>query len=466
MKRSKNIRRERSMTARPFRGIASLLICLALGPVAIAQSDSAPVSKTAPGAVSEPIRHWEYFQTASLSPPGDSPLCDFVLTPEVFDGSRLDLADLLLHSEAGNEVPYALRELRPKDASEVVPTRPFNQTRGEGQTTQLSLDLGETRVEHNEVEIKLGGNNFRRAVLVEGSDDGETWSKIAEQNLLRFQAGAQKLVDLTVDYPPSRFRYLRLTLTPDPKVDTEPVEFGEVLVRRRVELPGEFTSREVPFGERQAVRADGGPGSAWIIDLDGRDIPCSRLRVEIADVEFVRDWHLEAGGPPESKENFRWIANGTWQRRAGEPVKPMIAEFDEVKAARLKLVVTDHRNPPLALQQIKAEAAARVVIFSREEATGGTVRLYYGYPKAEAPNYDFARNLPPRLDPPPQRLTLGSRDSNPVFEPEPLPLTERWPWLIYVLLGLAVAALAALILNLARTAIRIHDREPLEPQSA
>jgi hypothetical protein len=44
-----------------------------------------------------------------------------------------------------------------------------------------------------------------------------------------------------------------------------------------------------------------------------------------------------------------------------------------------------------------------------------------------------------------------------VYEPEPLPLTERLPWLIYVLLGAAVAVLGALIISLARAAIAVAD---------
>ena len=44
-----------------------------------------------------------------------------------------------------------------------------------------------------------------------------------------------------------------------------------------------------------------------------------------------------------------------------------------------------------------------------------------------------------------------------VYEPEPLPLPERLPWLIYVLLAAAVAILALLIVNLARASIQIAD---------
>jgi len=121
------------------------------------------------------------------------------------------------------------------------------------------------------------------------------------------------------------------------------------------------------------------------------------------------------------------------------------------------LVVTDNRNPPLRLTAVKAAAPARVVIAKRPESPSGPWRLYFGHPKAEAPNYDFARNLPQKLDPPPDRVSLGPRQANPIYQPEPLPLTERLPWLIYVLLGAAVAVLAALIFNLARVAIQIAD---------
>ncbi len=419
----------------------------------------AAVGQAAAGepVAAERLIHWEFLQEISVQPAPDAPLADVVLTPSVFDAARLDLADLRLFDARDREVPYALRVRRPEDATEVVAAEEFNRTEGPDQTSLLSLDLGEARIEHNEIEIPLEGQNFRRRALVEGSDDAETWSRMAERNLLRFQVENRRLTELTVRYSPSRYRYLRLTVWPDPQVDQEPVEIGSVVVRRRVRLPGEFTRREAALGDRQAVPADRGPGSAWTIDLGGRDVPCSRLRVDVADAEFVRDWYLEAGGPPETREPFRRIGGGTWRRRAGEAIEPMVAEFPEMTAARLRLVVTDHRNPPLLIRRVVAEAAARTVIFPVGELPEGPVRLYFGNPHARAPFYDFARNLPPRLEPPPRRLELGPRRHNPVFQPEPLPLTERWPWLIYVLLGLAVGVLGLLIVNLARTTIELAD---------
>jgi hypothetical protein len=51
----------------------------------------------------------------------------------------------------------------------------------------------------------------------------------------------------------------------------------------------------------------------------------------------------------------------------------------------------------------------------------------------------------------PQRLALGDEQPNPIFEPEPAPLTERSPWLIYAVLGVASLALFVVLWRLART---------------
>jgi hypothetical protein len=58
------------------------------------------------------------------------------------------------------------------------------------------------------------------------------------------------------------------------------------------------------------------------------------------------------------------------------------------------------------------------------------------------------------LEPEPNRATLGDREANPIFEPKPLPFTERWPWAVYLVLGLACLVLAA---SLSRAAIALHD---------
>jgi hypothetical protein len=435
--------------------------------LAIAWAAGAEAQENSPAAdvASASMRFWEFIQPIPLDKTGESPWSDFVLTPEVFDAARLDLADLRLYDAAGNEVPYSCRELRTKDAMIEATSKPFNESQGADGSSQVSLDLGEATIEHNEVQIQTPGLGFRRRAVVEGSDDGEQWSKLADKPLLNFRDGDRSLTVDVVEYSSCRFRYVRLTVHQDPQVDHAPVEIESAIVRRRIQVPGEDVTRTVPFGEREATRTDQGPGSRWTIDLGGRNVPCERLIVKVDDPEFARDYYIEAGGPAGSRESFWRIADGTWQRRAGDSGQDMVATFQEVKAARLRLYVTDHSNPPLTISSVQVAAPARQVVFARPADLPGPLTLYFGYPKAEAPKYDFARNLPETLKPAPSRLTAGARARNPAFEPEPLPLTERLPWLIYVVLGGAVAVLGLLIANLARAAIQVSDARAPVPTS-
>jgi hypothetical protein len=50
----------------------------------------------------------------------------------------------------------------------------------------------------------------------------------------------------------------------------------------------------------------------------------------------------------------------------------------------------------------------------------------------------------------PLRLSLGLQRDNPIYTPEPKPLSERAPWLAYVVLAVASLVLAAILINLVR----------------
>lgn len=424
-------------------------------------------------APADPRRHllpaWHYYQEAPL-PAGaeeaadSTKYCDFILAPSVFDQARIDLGDLRLYDiSTGTEVPYALRVRHPSQGTAAMTAREFNRVAGPDQSSELTLDLGDNPPEHNEVEVQTPGVNYRRAVLLEGSIDGQTWRKLLETNLVYFVHGKEEVKDLKLRYSPSRFRYLRLRVSRDPEADAErkTVEIEKVTVRHAIEVPGEFVTYEAELGQRDPVKADAGPGSAWILDLGAAHMPCEKLLIDIDDDEFDRDYSIMAAGVVGSDEPFHFVASGKWSRHAGDPRRPLTAELflGEQRAARLKLIVTDYSNPPLKVTGAQFVAAARQIVFERKAAGTGPVRLFYGNPKAEPPHYDLERTLPEQVVPPPVRLELGKRETNPAYVPPPIPFSERWPWAIYVVLGIASVALAGILLSLGRKAVTLHDTE-------
>ncbi|MBC8873243.1 MAG: hypothetical protein H8E44_27730, partial [Planctomycetes bacterium] len=164
--------------------------------IARAENQPPPTDATAP----ESLKAWKHCQEVPLDEAGDAGLIDFILTPETFGEARTDLADLRLYDADGREVPYALRIRRPKDSTVAAKAEPFNQVENADGSSQISLDLGETQIEHNEVEVKTSGTSFRRPVLLEGSSDREEWKKVAEEDIVRFKAESTNFVDQTISY--------------------------------------------------------------------------------------------------------------------------------------------------------------------------------------------------------------------------------------------------------------------------
>jgi hypothetical protein len=130
----------------------------------------------------------------------------------------------------------------------------------------------------------------------------------------------------------------------------------------------------------------------------------------------------------------------------------------EVFAQRLRFEVTDFANPPLELQSVESVAAVRKVLFEMPaERYAWPVRLYFGNADASPARYDLEKTLPATLKPEPIAVTLGEREANPAYVPPTAPFNERYPWVIYLVLGIAAAVLFSILMLLARRAARREE---------
>jgi hypothetical protein len=394
-----------------------------------------------------------------VAPEKGKPYSFFVLTPSVFDKARPDLNDLRLYDAQGQETPYALRIRKREDVKQAMPGKMFNLVTHVDRSVELTLDLGETRGEYNEIDVgTTPAKEFRRRLQVDGGDDGKTWSNVLNQTLAHFEADGQTLNvrRFTFDRP-SRFRYLRVRVHPAAGSTDDKPTFTGVTVFHEVHDPGDYRTQAAVLEPRQPVPADSGPGSAWFIHFGNYELaPCEQLELDVSDEEFVRPYRIEIYNPDGQPQP---VTSGELRRRAGDPKKPFIIPFpsEVTTARRLRLIVTDQRNPPLNLTAVRYTAAARQVIFRTPEQPD-TLRLYFGNPTAGAPGYDFASTLPTKIEATETRLSdERHQQPNPVYQPPPKPWTERMPWLVYVVLGVASAVLLGLLGLLGREAIARHD---------
>jgi len=108
------------------------------------------------------LTSWQFL--AELNHDATSPGIYSVTVPlQVLDKSQADLADVRLIDANQHEVPYALRIRRDLEQQREVTATAFNQST-KGTSTEISLDLGENSVVHNEVKVDTSGSNFRRRV--------------------------------------------------------------------------------------------------------------------------------------------------------------------------------------------------------------------------------------------------------------------------------------------------------------
>ena len=393
---------------------------------------------------------WPFF--AEINPPAKLPgRYDLAVPLQVMDRSRDDLADLRLYDGGGKELPYALRIRREIEEQREIVARVFNQVEIGSKATEVSVDLGENPAEHNQIDIATTGSNFRRRVDVEGGDSGKDWRTISRGELIfSFESQNGLVESSSVNYPTSRYRYVRLRVFPDPAADKEAPVVSAVKVMMVVRTTGESASW--PAGmTQQFVRSGGAPASAWTIDLGGR-VPCERLLLEINDDSFSRPFQIEVADDPQ---NLRWVAAGELRRRVGEPRRPLVVAFDhEERARKLRLLVTDYSNQALSISTITAAAPTRQVIFDLKAEDTLPLRLFFGNLKSTAPHYDFEKELPATLSRAPIRIQVGDLIGNPAYIPQPLPLTERLPWLIYVVLAASSLALGFILFSLIRTAVK------------
>ena len=402
---------------------------------------SAAVLLAAQGLVS--LSGWQFYREISTG--SDTGIATLTLDPEILANTRDDTADLRIFDAAGKEVPYDLRVLvgvRRAESYEALEV-----SRGvEGDAAEITLDLGENPGEHNQVQVDTQGSRFRRQVAVLGSDDAEQWTPLTERGLiLRLTGnGGTAAVD-RVPYPPSEYRYVRITVARDQQADPKPPVIESAAVERATVVPGEEQAVPAESATRETIVEGELSVSRYTIDLPGR-IPVHALRFDTPVSSFVRTYQL-VGVMGDNIAPFP-LSVGRLRRGEGDPSDVIALRFREAFARQLQLTIADGGEAPLDIQEPSVLTASRQLVADLNAATAQPLRLYYGNPSAPAPDYDLKAELPDKLDEAVPLLRLGPQQLNPAYEaPEP-PLSEQAPWLIYVLTGAASLALLTILRSL------------------
>jgi uncharacterized protein DUF3999 len=373
--------------------------------------------------------NWRFQRTIKTQPKAD--ISAIVPDATLYRQSLARLNDLRI-VRSGVEVPYAIRVLSGKQEEIELPATIVNKSAAPGAGVSAVIDLS-GRVSHNRIRIGTSRKNFKESVRIETSDDAKLWS-VANRNGLIFDVSRsdRNVSDLTLTYPVSTRRYVRITIPGwhDPAW----LESAFVVLFQETDAVRDIMASGTPV----VIQNSQDRSTSFQMDAGMAGLPYDRVTISPLPGFFSRA--VEVLSSSDAK-NWIVIGGGTLSRTAGQ--ENLSLSFDAPWTRYLKLTVFNGDNSPLVINKIDLSGLRRMIVFASKEP--GAYELFSGNASAARPSYDFAEVTPDSIDP--AAATLGPPADNAQYRAPALPWTDRNPILLNTVLLLAVIVMGFVTLR-------------------
>ncbi len=372
----------------------------------------------------------------------------------VYAEARGDLADLRIVDDTEALVPFVL-DCDPVRPGPPLRPRLLNRTFVPGRSASVTLDFGEKR-RKSALRLSLPGDNFRRRVTVEGSDDGLAFATLLDDAWVFAVPGSAGARYERIGLPEGDHRFLRLTVELGPD-DPKRIEIGEVSAEGDAPRPPALTL-SVPVRRYENAEAR---ETLLVLDLPGARHHFREIALVVGTPSFLRSALVEAQRappPPASRgerttrRDLEWapLADGiVYRYESGGRLYENTRLVVSGRERRLRLRIRNGDDLPLEIHGASLAVPRERVLF--EAQPGRQYRLRYGRDQATPPSFDFQRTLGDpavwaaraaegRLGPA-LRTQDGAAATRPWTERHPALL---WAGLLFVALALAAVTWRAL----------------------
>ena len=408
------------------------------------------------------LAEWKYRAEVTIED-GTGEYCKLILTPDVYDAARPDLGDIRLVDAHGEQVPYVL--VKPKDTMEErkYELAVINRSTNVDMAAMVTLDFGK-KVVKNSIEVMTRGNNFRRAVKVEGSSDNIEFFTLVERAYI-FAVTYDRRFE-QVDLPKNDYRYLRITVWPMATEEKNPV-IDEV---RAFKIEKSFAERHpVEMALIEHSEDEKSNSSIYVYDLVYRRLPVSEIEFDVADDSFYRYVTIE--GTDAETRKVKVYSEDNRQRTKTVEVKweriisstiYRYAEADGQKRERLalripsgrrvhrylKITIRNYDDRAVVVKSASAKMIAHKIVFTNMDNVAPT--LYVGSESARTPRYDLGHRLSNPLQVKAKAAKLSGITDNPLFgqaEEKAIAWTEKHKVLLLVIMVVMALVLGGFILK-------------------
>jgi len=358
-----------------------------------------------------------------------------IVDEELWNHSRLDLADLRLYDEQ-TPVQYALSEQRAGVSSEESAARILNLGATAGHT-EFDVDV-EGIAEYDRVRLRLDAHDFVATASVSGGNaPGKTAEvQLSPSTLYDFskeQLGSNSEIKL----PTSSFRYLHIKLS-------------RGILPQQVRAATIFNLREQQASWTKVGSCSGPQASQRFTVITctlPSKVPLNRVefRIPPEQVNFRRAVTIEDAA--ESLVSSGEISRVRVNRGGTLVTHEDLAVNLSGSYGQITINIDNADNPPLTLSSVQPLTLERRIYFDPAGKSG--IRLYYGDPGLAAPTYDYARFLHVDASAAQAQLGPGMHNAEYTGRPDERPWSERhgtvlWSAMIAAVLILSVLALRGL----------------------
>lgn len=388
---------------------------------------------------------WKYSKSISLpSFSGDAAFVKVKLDREVL--SQSSLSDIRIIS-GGKEAGYQLVTENDSVRNAYYSSELLNLS-SQGGNTMFILDLKTAGQVHGRISITSPSQNFKRQVSVYSADsrlglNDSGWRLLTDKGYVynftdlqaNFTAGSGD-----VSYPQNTSRYLKVVVGNGEGSDFR-VTAARVY-RYDIQSAETDTVRIVPttLENKQAKTTE------LLFDLGSSGIPTREVVLSTAERGFSRRAAVQSSN---DGLNWRMVGQGSLFNLS-TPLfsgSELTLTYSEQTSQFIRVVVFNEDNQPVAFDPAGIfQSVARYAVF--EARPGMSYTFVYGNPLAAKPQYDISRffeyiesrNLPVAI--------LGAAVSNPQYMAPAgpiIPVTERYPYLLPLVLVMLVLVVGAFI---------------------
>lgn len=390
---------------------------------------------------------WEFRSSVSTGSADRPAYATLRLPAEFFGHLKPDISDLRVVKD-GSTIPYVATVESEENSLVRIAARISNLSSVPGETTSFIADLGQEGTMHNGITLETFSENFRRRVIVEGSDDRVSWRVLNDHGQIfdytvRDELRPVAVRDTLVAYPDATFRYLRVTIRDQGE---RPLAIsGASLVRNTITRARETTykpSFEIAQNEKNRL-------TEITLDLGMSGLPHRSGALEVSGSNFNRGLEISESN---DKKTWRFLGHGyifviNTPKFTGRRLN---FSYPESHTRYLRVSIINHDDAPLAVSGATLAGVVRSILFFYDPA--GHYEIYLGNPKADHPVYDIEK-ISPYLDKSGLPvLAAGPVEKNPSYIPLLPPVTERAPYLLPAVLVLIVGVLAFLLWRIIVTA--------------